>query len=81
METKTAYKIGDWVMDKQYGDIYEIVKVWPDIFSDWTQLVKKIDGRTNTIYLPHYATTCNFASLNSNFDKVPAARLLYGNKE
>ncbi len=71
-------EIGTWLLDTHTGDVYEVIKIWPDVFSDWYELVKKIDGETKKLFPHHLKTTVKQASIDSYFIKADSARILYG---
>lgn len=74
---KTVYKVGMWLEDKQCGDLYEITKEHPDIFTKWFTLSKRWAFGENKPYKNIFNTTCNIDSLDTNFKLAPAARILY----
>lgn len=72
-----ACKIGDWIEDTQTSDVYEVTNKKVDIFTDWYELVKKIDGQDKCIVSRQIKTSINSSSLQSYFIDASVARVLY----
>jgi hypothetical protein len=71
--------IGDWIKDIQTSDVYEVVGKKVDIFTDWYELVKKLDGHDKCIVTRQIKTSINSSSLQSYFVDASVARVLYSN--
>ena len=74
-----ACKVGDWIKDIQTSDVYEVISKNVDIFTDWYELVKKIDGQDKCIVSRQIKTSINSSSLQSYFVDASVARVLYSN--
>lgn len=77
MENKPVYKLGDWLLHRASGDIYEITFIWPDAYNPIYRCVQKFDGLNQCLYTNHYSSTKDYNNLQEFFELANAARVLY----
>lgn len=80
MSSKSVYKIGDWLLHRASGDIYEITRVYPDIDNPKYQCLKKFDGLSMSLYKSHYSSLKDYNNLLEFYELANSARILYDNK-
>lgn len=71
-------EIGDWIVDSETGNIYEITERKVEVFSNWYTLKLKIEKNASQLW-NKYHTTVNDDSLRTYFKLLPHAKVLYGN--
>jgi len=77
MENKPVYKLGDWILHRASGDIYEITRIYPDVYNPSYQCVKKFDGLSMSLYQSHYSSHKDYNNLQEFFELANSARVLY----
>jgi len=74
MKKVSEYKLGDWLVHKQYKYLGEIVEIIPFDDQDHVLVVKFFD----TMY--YRSDTKPMSKINRLWAKAPMAQLLYGTK-
>lgn len=80
MDQKSEYKLDDWIIHRATGDIYEITRVYPDLYNPKYECVKIICGMSKSKYLSHYKSLKDYDNLKEFFALANSAQVLYNNK-
>lgn len=75
----SVYKVGEYIKDVRYGDIWEIIDISGTQPLDYVKLGKKFDSGSYRPVGYIYNIMCNYRDLKSMYVKLPAARLLLQN--
>lgn len=72
------YKVGDWLVDKRYNDVWEITYIFRTDPTPMAKITQKFDMINKTECGFIHNRTILFEDLDEGFTAAPLARLLYG---